>query len=361
MRAKVRRLARAVRAARHLVVYTGAGISTAAAIPDYRGPRGLWTRLQRGERVARVDVSAARPTLTHMTLAALWRRGALRFVVSQNCDGLHLRSGLPRAALAELHGDMFVEHCAAAGCGAAFLRAFDTTERTGRGRHRTRRLCHRCGAELRDSIVHFGERGRARWPLNWAGALRHAARADVVLCLGSSLKVLRRYPRLWGRPRERPQLYIVNLQWTPKDSAAALKISARCDDVMRELARQLRLRVPRYRADRDPLFYHHTPLSPRELHTTRRRPLRPPSSCSSSSSSSSSSSRSTLSSSSDSDDDRPLRQVAEALRGRDADSLRTFRVIKIDIFYSNSLSARYYGTAPNTRTTAMYTNTLDRY
>ncbi|KAF9817613.1 hypothetical protein SFRURICE_014752 [Spodoptera frugiperda] len=269
LRDKCRRLARALRNAKHLVVYTGAGISTAADIPDYRGPHGVWTRLQRGETVGRVEVSRAQPTFTHMALTALWARGALKFVVSQNCDGLHLRAGLPRRALAELHGDMFAELCAP--CRRVYLRAFDTTERTARHAHGTRRLCHACGAELRDSIVHFGERGRAAWPLNWAGALRHAARADVVLCLGSSLKVLRRYPRLWrmqSAPRARPALYIVNLQWTPKDSVAALKINARCDAVMQQVARRLRLRVPRYRAALDPVLAHAEPLAEPEAHTT---------------------------------------------------------------------------------------------
>ncbi|XP_050563545.1 NAD-dependent protein deacetylase sirtuin-7-like [Spodoptera frugiperda] len=277
LRDKCRRLARALRNAKHLVVYTGAGISTAADIPDYRGPHGVWTRLQRGETVGRVEVSRAQPTFTHMALTALWARGALKFVVSQNCDGLHLRAGLPRRALAELHGDMFAELCAP--CRRVYLRAFDTTERTARHAHGTRRLCHACGAELRDSIVHFGERGRAAWPLNWAGALRHAARADVVLCLGSSLKVLRRYPRLWrmqSAPRARPALYIVNLQWTPKDSVAALKINARCDAVMQQVARRLRLRVPRYRAALDPVLAHAEPLAEPEAHTTRRVPLQVP-------------------------------------------------------------------------------------
>ncbi|XP_063825231.1 NAD-dependent protein deacetylase sirtuin-7 [Ostrinia nubilalis] len=311
LRDKCRRLARALRNAKHLVVYTGAGISTAADIPDYRGPHGVWTRLQRGETVGRVEVSRAQPTFTHMALTALWARGALKFVVSQNCDGLHLRAGLPRRALAELHGDMFAEHCAA--CRRVYLRAFDTTERTARHAHGTRRLCHACGAELRDSIVHFGERGRAAWPLNWAGALRHAARADVVLCLGSSLKVLRRYPRLWrmhAAPRARPALYIVNLQWTPKDSVAALKINARCDAVMRQVARRLRLRVPRYRAERDPLLAHAEPLAEPEAHTTRRPLLRAPPAPAAPSSDDPSSP-----SASDSDEELPLLRLAERLRG----------------------------------------------
>ncbi|GBP30754.1 NAD-dependent protein deacetylase Sirt7 [Eumeta japonica] len=286
LRAKCRQLAAALRAARHVVVYTGAGISTAAAIPDYRGPHGVWTRLRRGEHVGRVELSRAVPTFTHMALAALHARGLLRFVVSQNCDGLHLRAGLPRRALAEVHGNMYVEVCSRcadtgrAGIGAEYLRLFDTTERTARFYHTTNRLCHTCGDELQDSIVHFGERGRARWPLNWAGALRHAERADLILCLGSSLKVLRRYPWLWCMERaaaRRPKLYIVNLQWTPKDAVAELKINARCDTVMAAVARRLRVPVPHYSARRDPLLApaHHTPLAPAEVHTAHRLMLRP--------------------------------------------------------------------------------------
>lgn len=271
----------------------------------------------------RVEVALARPTFTHMALRALWARGALKFVVSQNCDGLHLRSGLPRRALAELHGDMFAEGCAH--CRRVYLRAFDTTERTARHRHATRRLCHGCGRELRDSIVHFGERGRAAWPLNWAGALRHAARADVVLCLGSSLKVLRRYPRLWrmaSAPAARPRLYIVNLQWTPKDAAAALKINARCDAVMRQVARRLRLRVPRYSPRADPLLAHAEPLAAPEAHTTRRPPLRV--SAFAPSSSESGSATPSSPSASDSDEELPLRRLADRLR--EPRSLRAFRV-----------------------------------
>ena len=112
--------------ARRIVILTGAGISTESGIPDFRGPRGVWTRNPAAEKQstihnyladpevrraawrARVDSPAwsAQPNVGHRALVALERRGKLHALVTQNIDELHQRAGSSPEKVVEVHGSM---------------------------------------------------------------------------------------------------------------------------------------------------------------------------------------------------------------------------------------------------------------
>lgn len=200
-----------------------------------------------------------------MALTHLHNQGVIKHIVSQNCDGLHLRSGLPSISLSELHGNMFVEVCSSPTCRTLYHRDFDVSEKTARFKHKTGRSCSKCHSDLIDTIVHFGEKGILEWPLNWQAAIDHVKKCDLIVCLGSSLKVLRQYACLWPKRSSKVKLAIVNLQWTPKDSQAVLKINGRCDEVMKVVMHQLELDFDfEYKRSSDPLKSLFTKLTPEQ-------------------------------------------------------------------------------------------------
>jgi len=150
-----------------IVFFTGAGISTAAGIADYRGPTGVWTR----QRIKKLQSKASRtpaeheelalllseakkkgadgaakggfgktsaaPTLGHMALSTLVRHGLAQHVVTTNLDGLHRKSGLEHhKSLTCLHGDIYIERCT--GCGHEHERDYHVRNKAPRSAHQNR-------------------------------------------------------------------------------------------------------------------------------------------------------------------------------------------------------------------------------
>ena len=96
--AKIAELADLVRASPYTVAFTGAGISTAAGISDYRGPSGSWTLAAQGKRAkSSVRIDEAEPTAGHAALADMMAADHLHYVVTTNVDNLQYvdRNGLP--------------------------------------------------------------------------------------------------------------------------------------------------------------------------------------------------------------------------------------------------------------------------
>lgn len=89
-------LAQQIKDGKHFIAFTGAGVSTSAGIPDFRGPEGAWTLRAQGKELNFKSSTTleAIPSPTHMALVELQNRGLLEYLISQNCDGLHRRSGM---------------------------------------------------------------------------------------------------------------------------------------------------------------------------------------------------------------------------------------------------------------------------
>uniref|UniRef100_A0A1D2A7L7 protein acetyllysine N-acetyltransferase n=1 Tax=Auxenochlorella protothecoides TaxID=3075 RepID=A0A1D2A7L7_AUXPR len=152
----IEKLIQLVSEARSIIAFTGAGISTSTGIPDFRGPNGVWTAQKLGRALpkATVEFANAAPSLTHQALLALHGTGKLKYLVSQNVDGLHRRSGFPAAALAELHGNCFLERCST--CGATFTRDFEVETV---GFMETGRFCEvqGCRGPLTDTVLDWDD------------------------------------------------------------------------------------------------------------------------------------------------------------------------------------------------------------
>ncbi|XP_074650189.1 NAD-dependent protein deacylase sirtuin-6-like [Tubulanus polymorphus] len=257
---KVCELSELVRNSGYLVVHTGAGISTAAGIPDFRGPRGVWTLEEKGEAPSfNVTFDEARPTLTHMALVALEQAGYVKYIVSQNVDGLHLRSGFPRNKLSELHGNMFVEECDK--CSTQYInwKSVSTMGLKNTGNpcvmKKPRGICR---GNLTDTILDWEDNLPESDLLN---AELNAKQADINLCLGTSLQIVPSGNIPLLNRKINGKLVIVNLQPTKHDKKCHLKINAYIDDVMLKLCENLNIKIPEFKTVQYKLKSEHKPVT----------------------------------------------------------------------------------------------------
>ncbi|XP_050022773.1 NAD-dependent protein deacetylase Sirt6-like [Dermacentor andersoni] len=249
---KIARFADWMQASKHIVVITGAGISTSAGIPNFRGPRGVWTLEQQGEKPqVNISFDDALPTSTHMALVELARSWQLKFLVSQNVDGLHLKSGFPPDILTDLHGNMFLDRCNQ--CGWKFVR---TTATKSVGQKPTGASCavpkkngRMCRSHLHDSIL---DREHELPEDGIEAADLHCRAADLILCLCSTLQIMPCGALPLLAKKTGGKVVICNVQPTKIDKSADLILRAYVDYVMEKLMKRLGNAIPAYSAACDP-------------------------------------------------------------------------------------------------------------
>jgi hypothetical protein len=146
--------------------------------------------------------------------------------------------------MSELHGNINMEKCSS--CDKKYLRDFRVRNAQKVHDHKTGRPCDdpECDGILEDTIINFGE-GLPEEDLN--NGFNHAGCSDLILSMGSSLRVSPAADIPKTVFENNGKLVIVNLQKTPLDAYAALNIHAKCDDVMNRLMDKLNIPIPEWR------------------------------------------------------------------------------------------------------------------
>jgi len=219
---RIKTLAHWMFEARYLVVFTGAGISTESGLPDFRGPDGIWTRQARGLPTKARDFSSVEPNAGHMAIVELQKLGKLSFLISQNVDNLHLRSGIPLDLLAELHGNVAKLRCTR--CQAQVDKSIGLDR------------CS-CGGKLVSSVVDFGQ------PLpqkELADSYSHSRSCDLFVVAGSSLVVYPAADMPVVALESGARLVIINEGETPFDQLAHLRFREGIGEVLPPAVDQLK-------------------------------------------------------------------------------------------------------------------------
>ena len=227
-----------------ITVLTGAGISTDAGIPDFRGPQGVWTKNPKAEKMStlsaylgdrevrelawqsrlRSPMWDAQPTAGHRALVALERRGVLHAIVTQNIDRLHHKAGNDPQRIFEVHGNALHTLCWSCGDTATMEAAI---ERVRRGE--TDPACVLCGGILKSTTILFEE---SLVPEVIEGAMRAGEECDVLLAVGTTLGV---YPVAYVVPRAKSagaRVVIVNGSPTEMDGIADVVVNAGISEVL---------------------------------------------------------------------------------------------------------------------------------
>jgi len=273
LNSKLQQLAQWITNANYVVFFTGAGVSTSSGVPDFRGPKGVWTMKAQGLtpdiKIHRVN---AQPTPSHMGQVTLMKHSLAHHVVTSNLDGLYLKAGLEaHKDVTHLHGCIYIERCTA--CSAEFIRNWHVRRDNIDAHNHIVGTCQKCGSKpprdqgnnyksvgstdvncgTKDTHINFEE---SLDPIDWDEAQLHCSKADLVIVAGTSMSLrhVTHFPFLaqknsFGKNKynflntERGKVVIINLQKTPDDNKCDLRIFAPTDTVFERLVSTLKLEM----------------------------------------------------------------------------------------------------------------------
>jgi NAD-dependent deacetylase len=233
-----------LRDARHIVVLTGAGISTESGIPDFRGPQGVWTKNPAAEKTATLsyylsdpevrraawqnrvnsEMWSAAPNAGHRAFAELETKAALHTLVTQNVDGLHQQAGSSPERIVEIHGTVHAAKCMSCDWRGPMA---PVLERVRAGEADP--PCRECGGILKSATISFGEN---LVPEDLERAQRAALGADVFVAAGTSLGVYPAAALPDAALANGARLVILNAQPTPFDDRADVVLRDQLGDVL---------------------------------------------------------------------------------------------------------------------------------
>jgi NAD-dependent deacetylase len=227
-----------------IAVLTGAGISTDSGIPDFRGPKGLWTKNPEAEKMATLQIymsdpevrkrawrwrletqaSERKPNAGHHALVKLERRARLNVLVTQNVDGLHQAAGSDPTRVVEIHGTLHEVECLSCAERAPMRRALD---RVVAGEEDP--ACRSCGGILKSATISFGQGLVSR---DLARAEQAARDCDLLLAIGTTLGV---YPVAGMVPTAHQagaRIVIVNGEATEMDTIADVVLRGSISEIL---------------------------------------------------------------------------------------------------------------------------------
>ena len=243
------RAAAALAQAEQILVFSGAGLSTESGIPDFRGPDGLWTKVDPDDfnivryvesRELRVQGwrmhldgelwgarSTVQPNKGHMAIVRLQDARRLAGVVTQNIDGLHYKSGLDDDMVAELHGNVRNSHCLSCDSRWPTEMVLEWVEAGDEDP-----TCPDCGGLVKTDTIMFGE---MLPETEMRRASLFLAMSDAVLVVGSTVSVWPASDVVMRAAQQGKPIVIVNRGATEADVMAAAKIDAGIGEVLPDL------------------------------------------------------------------------------------------------------------------------------